>query len=240
MEITIYIDGGSRGNPGPAAAGVVITHTQTDAPLHEGGYFLGRATNNVAEYTGLIRALQIAARYEPTLTKIYSDSQLMVRQITGEYRVKSPDLKPLFEDAQSQLLSFPHWQIHHVLRDKNKRADELVNMALDKKSDVVVIDIAEPGEHPDAPVIEQVKPEKKITNDAWTAQFCDLPGLECPAPASAGQVFKFGSTTPAGLCVHAAAIILEEGPLDWSPTETEGDTFCTRCKVRINLMRDEQ
>lgn len=140
MSLTIHIDGGSRGNPGPAAAAVVIHREGRTKPIHEAGYFLGKATNNVAEYQGLLRALQIAAKLPRNQIKIKSDSELMVRQLTGQYKVKSDDLRPLFEEAQMMLLNFDTWSIKHVLRDKNKRADELANMALDAGRDVVVVD----------------------------------------------------------------------------------------------------
>jgi ribonuclease HI len=138
MQITIHIDGGARGNPGPAATGVVIQSVDPACTLHEAGYFLGRATNNVAEYQGLIRGLELAVELGATDASIFSDSELMVRQVMGRYRVKSPDLKPLFEKVQRLLPRLNRWRIGHVYREENKRADELVNMAIDAKRDVVV------------------------------------------------------------------------------------------------------
>ena len=140
MDLTIYIDGASRGNPGPASAGVVIREFKSQAIVHEAGYLLDNSTNNVAEYRGLIRALEVVKKltdWDGGGLHIFSDSQLMVRQITGEYRVKSPDLKPLLEEVQFHLMSLHPWQIQHVKRDKNKRADELANMALDAGKDVI-------------------------------------------------------------------------------------------------------
>ena len=87
MQLVVNIDGGSRGNPGPASAGVVIK-ADDGTPLHEAGYYLGTATNNVAEYTAFIRAIELAAAMKPERVQFFSDSELMVRQITGEYRVK--------------------------------------------------------------------------------------------------------------------------------------------------------
>ncbi len=138
MHCTIHIDGGARGNPGPAAAGVVIVDADNDQPLLEAGYFLGKTTNNVAEYNGLLRALDAAADLGAGRIDIHSDSELMVRQIHGEYRVKSPDLKPLFQQAVQRLAGFDNWTLTHVRREKNKRADQLANIAMDAQADTVL------------------------------------------------------------------------------------------------------
>jgi len=137
MKLKIHVDGGARGNPGPAAAGVVIADATDDQPIFEAGFWLGKGTNNFAEYSGLIRALEKAAEFKPNAVEVYSDSQLMVRQITGEYRVKSKDLKPLFEKATALLAGFNEWTITHVYRESNVEADRLANMAMDRKADVV-------------------------------------------------------------------------------------------------------
>jgi len=136
VKLTIHFDGGSRGNPGPASAGVVIVESDTQKPLHEAGYFLGEHTNNVAEYQGLLRSLRQAKALGGTALDIHSDSQLLVRQITGQYRVKSPALKPLFQEATGLLNQFDSWKIHHVPREHNQRADELANLAMDQQTDV--------------------------------------------------------------------------------------------------------
>lgn len=135
----IHIDGGSRGNPGPAGVGVMLQWDNQNTPFHEAGYFLGEATNNFAEYQGLLKALDIAYEANATILDIYSDSQLLVRQIEGQYRVKSPNIKPLYQQAIASLKRFETWKINHVYRDKNKRADQLANMAMDAIDDVIVI-----------------------------------------------------------------------------------------------------
>ena len=140
MRVTLHSDGGSRGNPGPAACAVIVRDAATEKPLHEAGYFLGLTTNNVAEYQGLLHGLNVIQKMGVTEVKIFSDSELMVRQITGEYKVKSEDLRPLHDDAQSMLLRIDIWAIRHVLRHLNKRADELANLAMDARKDVFVID----------------------------------------------------------------------------------------------------
>ncbi len=140
MECLIHIDGGARGNPGPAAAGVTITTPDGSEPLHEAGYWLGETTNNVAEYQGLLHALKIADRLGCTRLEIRSDSELMVKQIKGVYRVKAAHLQPLYREAVAALAGFGQWSIGHVRREGNKRADQLANLAMDARSDVVVFD----------------------------------------------------------------------------------------------------
>jgi len=137
MKLKIHVDGGARGNPGPAAAGVVIADAADGQPIFEAGFWLGRGTNNFAEYSGLIRALEKAAEFKPDAVEVYSDSQLMVYQITGKYRVKSKTLKPLFEKACALLDGFDQWTISHVYRESNVEADRLANMAMDRKADVM-------------------------------------------------------------------------------------------------------
>ena len=134
-EIIIFTDGGSRGNPGPCAGGFVLTDAKKKQ-LKAVGCYLGKNTNNFAEYTGMINALKAAKSIGSKKVTVYSDSELMVRQINGEYKVKSPNLKPLYDESIELLNSFQNWSVRHVYREKNVLADKLVNMALDKKSDV--------------------------------------------------------------------------------------------------------
>ena len=134
-KIVAHIDGGSRGNPGPAAAGFTLTDT-AGTQLQAKGIVLGRTTNNVAEYTGLVKALEAASQIGAEQLVVFSDSELLVRQINGEYKVKSKLLKPFFEQAVSLLESFKNWQVRHVRRENNVEADKLVNQALDAGHDV--------------------------------------------------------------------------------------------------------
>ena len=141
MKVTMHIDGGARGNPGNAGAGIVLRDAD-GGPLLEAGYYLGHQTNNVAEYTALLKGLEAAKRAGATVLSIFSDSELLVRQINGEYRVRNPALKDLFDDAFSRLRSFEKWEVRHVRREQNARADELANLAMDAGADVVEIDNA--------------------------------------------------------------------------------------------------
>jgi ribonuclease HI len=136
LRVTAYIDGGARGNPGPAGAGVVIVDRADGAALYEGGLYLGRATNNVAEYRGLLAALAAAAVLRAEEVEVVSDSQLLVRQMTGEYRVKNAGLQPLHRRAQELAKGFARCGFRHVRREDNVRADELVNMAIDQRRNV--------------------------------------------------------------------------------------------------------
>jgi len=127
------IDGGSRGNPGPASYGVVVRNERGEivAKLKK---YIGRMTNNVAEYYGLIAALDYAQSNGVRALRIESDSELLVQQMRGHYKVKSPDLRPLFERAKKMSQTFESFRIDHVYREQNAEADALANEALDETS----------------------------------------------------------------------------------------------------------
>jgi ribonuclease HI len=126
-----YVDGASRGNPGPASYAVILRAPDGKTVLEIGKY-LGRATNNVAEYYGLITALDYAQAQGVSRLLVRSDSQLLVRQMQGRYKVKSPDLRPLYERARKMAGALAHFAIEHIPRELNSAADELANIALDK------------------------------------------------------------------------------------------------------------
>jgi ribonuclease HI len=128
---TAQVDGASRGNPGPASYAVIITAPDGKRILELGKY-LGRDTNNVAEYYALITALDYAASHGITRLRVRSDSELLVRQMQGRYKVKSPDLRPLYERALKLTRSLEFFAVEHVLREANRDADRLANEALDR------------------------------------------------------------------------------------------------------------
>ena len=134
-KVTIYTDGGSRGNPGPSAAGFVLTDS-SGKQLCAKGLYLGETTNNVAEYSGFVKSLECAKEAGANEVEVFSDSELLVRQINGQYKVKSELLKPLFQEAMNLLDSFESWTVEHITREKNTQADSLVNMSLDAGKDV--------------------------------------------------------------------------------------------------------
>jgi ribonuclease HI len=125
------VDGASRGNPGPASYAVILRGPD-GASRFEVGKYIGRATNNVAEYYGLITALDYAAAQGIDRLLVRSDSELLVRQMQGRYKVKSPDLRPLHERARKLAHGFAYFAIEHVPREQNRDADELANAALDR------------------------------------------------------------------------------------------------------------
>ena len=129
--ITAYIDGGSRGNPGPAGYGVQIVNEQGDveAELYAS---LDHCTNNVAEYRGLLAALTWAIEHEADALHVRSDSELLVKQLRGEYRVKNPGLQPLHREARRLVDRIGHVTFEHVRRELNKEADRLANLAMDE------------------------------------------------------------------------------------------------------------
>jgi ribonuclease HI len=125
------IDGGSRGNPGPAAYGVVI-RDGSGAIVARLKKYIGQNTNNVAEYFALIAALDYAQTQGARALRVESDSELMVKQMRGQYKVKSADLRPLFERAKKMAQTLESFRIDHVYREQNREADALVNQALDE------------------------------------------------------------------------------------------------------------
>jgi ribonuclease HI len=127
---TAYIDGAARGNPGPASYAVIVQAPGGNTQFRIGKY-LGRATNNVAEYYALIGALDYAQSQNISRLAVRSDSELLVRQMQGHYRVKSADLRPLHERAQKMARGLAHFDIAHIPREQNSDADELANLALD-------------------------------------------------------------------------------------------------------------
>jgi ribonuclease HI len=132
-RVVIYCDGGARGNPGPAAIGAVVLDPETDPPeqLATVSERIGVATNNVAEYQSLIAALEAAAPFDARAVTVKADSQLVVRQLQGRYRVKQEHLRPLYEKARALLRRYDEVELLHVPREQNVVADALVNAALD-------------------------------------------------------------------------------------------------------------
>ncbi len=138
QQLVIYIDGGSRGNPGPAACAFVLKDKK-GKQLQAKAFFIGKATNNIAEYAAIIKALEAAKQFGAKEAAIYSDSELLVRQLDGRYKVKSENIAPLFQQAMDLLNDFEKWEIKHIPREKNKQADKLVNEALDLKKDIEAV-----------------------------------------------------------------------------------------------------
>jgi ribonuclease HI len=129
--IDAHCDGGARGNPGPAGYGALIQNHE-GMVLAELSEFLGMRTNNYAEYSGLLGCLQYALDHHHPRLRVVSDSELMVKQIQGKYQVKSPDLKPLYDEAKRRIAKLQAFEISHALRHKNKDADRLANEAMDR------------------------------------------------------------------------------------------------------------
>ena len=128
-ELEAWVDGGARGNPGPAGWGAFLRGPEGVVELKG---FLGIATNNVAEYSGLLAALRHAIASGASTLRVYADSELMVRQMKGEYKVRAPGLRPLFEEARRMVKTLRRFEIHHVPREKNRDADRLANLAMDE------------------------------------------------------------------------------------------------------------
>jgi ribonuclease HI len=131
VKVVVNVDGGARGNPGPAAVAAVASTPDGDE-LAERKLYIGEATNNVAEYRALLLGLELARELGAEEVEVINDSELIARQIGGEYKVKHAGLKPLFAEAMRELRGFHKWAVRPVRREANTRADELVNEALDE------------------------------------------------------------------------------------------------------------
>jgi ribonuclease HI len=130
QKLVVNVDGGARGNPGPAAIGVVVQSPEGDV-LEERGERIGEATNNVAEYRALLAGIERAAELGASELELVGDSELVVRQVKGEYKVKDAALRDLHAEVRRTLRPFERWSIRHVRREQNADADRLVNDALD-------------------------------------------------------------------------------------------------------------
>lgn len=129
-RLIVNVDGGARGNPGPAAIGVVLRDAEGNV-VEEVGEAIGEATNNVAEYRALLRGLELAAAQGARDVELIGDSELVVRQVEGRYKVKNAGMKELHDEVRRSLGEFESWSIRHVRRESNGDADRLVNEALD-------------------------------------------------------------------------------------------------------------
>jgi ribonuclease HI len=172
--IHAHCDGGARGNPGPAGYGAVVADAEGHI-LAELSEFLGNRTNNFAEYSGLLGVLAWALEHGHKKLKVVSDSELMVKQIQGKYKVNSPDLRPLWEEARRRIAKLEGFEISHALRHKNKDADRLANEAMDRGT----------GRGPAGP------PDRGRTAPA-VASRTESPKISAPqaAPKPSGQMLR--------------------------------------------------
>lgn len=239
MKLIIYVDGGSRGNPGPAGAGVFI-QDENGIPIVKTGHWLGRMTNNMAEYSSLLFALDAARRLPPNNISIFTDSQLMARQIRGEYRVKNAKLKPLYADAVQKLGCFDHWEITDIRRELNTEADALANMAMDAGEDVVIFDMTAVSEDPHPTgnnVPDTTAGHSHSDRPPIVVRCVNVPEKEtCEAMCRKGAEFVFHQTVPSGICLNAAIPILtavlriqSEKTCPASRSPTSANTAITVC-----------
>ena len=130
-SVVVHVDGGARGNPGPAAVAAVATGPDGSV-LGERSAYIGEATNNVAEYRAVLLGLELGRSLGARSVEVVNDSELVARQIGGQYKVKHAGLRPLFLETMKALREFDRWSVRNVRREENERADELVNLELDR------------------------------------------------------------------------------------------------------------
>ena len=166
-KVVVHVDGGARGNPGPAAAAAVAT-APDGSPLGERARYIGEATNNVAEYRAIQLGIELARELGASEVELVNDSQLVARQIGGEYKVKNKGLMPLFTETMAALREFDRWSVRDVRREQNERADQLVNEELDRQ--------AGGGRRPAAASDEEGDPEEAELAELvrrWTGAVAD-------------------------------------------------------------------
>jgi len=189
--ITLQFDGGSRGNPGPAGIGVVLR--AADGTVLRGlGRFIGRATNNVAEYKALIAALEEAKKLGAKKIVVRGDSELIIRQMRGEYRVKHPELRGLYDEAQFLLHQFDEAKIEHNLREHNTLADELANLAMDRKGEVSGDDLPDGGGAAPSAGVDAPTPAATKAGDRFVCGRCGCAiEVRKPSPIRPHQLRPF-------------------------------------------------
>jgi len=190
--ITLQFDGGSRGNPGPAGIGVVL-RAADGTPLVTLGRFIGRATNNVAEYKALITALEEATKMGAKKIVIRGDSELIIKQMRGEYRVKHPDMKELYDIAQDRVRDFDHVKIEHNLRHKNELADRLANLAMDRRAEEKPAAGNGPAARPAADDVDAPTPVAPKAGDRFACARCGcVVRIDRPSSLRPHQLKPFG------------------------------------------------
>lgn len=232
MTWTAHIDGGSRGNPGPAGAGVSIDDAK-GKEVFGAGFFLGRKTNNQAEYAGLLQALKVLRAIGADDILVLTDSELLAHQINGIYRVKSAELYPLYAEARKLLRGFERWEVRHVPREQNRFADKLANQAMDAGRTVLARDRLNLAEQADLDLpaggaeglFEKGLPTGRQAGSR-AAHATANPGKSatggievvvvraprkgvCHAGMKQGERFIFTEVTPGGMCVEACAAVME-------------------------------
>jgi tryptophan 2,3-dioxygenase/ribonuclease HI len=185
VKVVVHVDGGARGNPGPAAAAAIVTSPEGEE-LDEAAERIGTATNNVAEYRALLLGLQRARALGADEVEVVNDSELIAKQVNGEYKVKHPDMKPLHAQARQALEAFGRWSIRTVPRAQNAGADKLVNQALDADPDG-----AGPAAEPAHPAAEPARPRSGGTDYATYLLIDDLLGLQRPFTPGAHDELLF-------------------------------------------------
>jgi uncharacterized repeat protein (TIGR04076 family) len=224
MPWKAFIDGGSRGNPGPAGAGIQISD-HTGKVVFAGGFFLGNTTNNQAEYQSLLKVLDLFEKAGAQDIAVFTDSELMVRQINNQYAVKSKPLKNLYNQAQQKLEAFDQWEVQYIPRSQNRQADKLVNRTLNAGREVIVTDILGlVGRKIDRP--KSVSPTGPAIVEVFVLK---SPAKQsCPANMKRGQLFIFDKMAPAGFCTHACAAVVEV-VLALQEEKTTDSSMTVRC-----------
>lgn len=199
-KVIVHIDGASRGNPGPAAYGVVMETVDGSRLAAFSGY-LGKTTNNVAEYQGLLAALEHALSKGYSRIYVQTDSELLALQIKGVYRVKNAGLKPLWEQVRQLIARLESFSIEHVLRERNREADRLANLALDaarsgKRPEAVLPSAHSPLERGEAESASSLTSQPLREGEVGGTEDSPNPALKVPGPLHTVATFRKGVLEP--------------------------------------------
>lgn len=230
MHLTAYF--AARGVPdgGPASCGLVLNHRETERPIYEAGHFLGSQIRlEAAPYLALLRLLDIAADSSPDQLELCCPHRDLIEQITTASPSGPDEIQDLHTQVMMKLLRFDHWQIKLANPEPLRRPRELAESALREACDCVDLSIESST---------QQQKQQHTGVPQWIVELLEDPGADCPARCTVGRRYPFGPDLPAGFCVHAARIALEDGPLLWADTEqTRMTTMCPFCEIPMRIER---
>lgn len=226
MHLTVYIDTAADASGAAFAGGVVVVDATSARAIHEAGYPLEANAAHAAVYDALLRAMDVVESMQATELDVRLTSQRVVNQITGVEPVEDETLAERFERVLAALLRIDTWKIG-LDHKPPPRTAALAGAALRASGDVVELD-------PDAAAEQQKREHTGVPQ--WTAELLEEPGIDCPARCHESIRYAFGPDLPAGFCVHAASVVLTDGPLGWNdPDQTRMTTVCPFCDVPIQI-----
>ncbi|MBI1373827.1 MAG: reverse transcriptase-like protein [Phycisphaera sp.] len=228
MDLVLQIDLASDRHGSRYACGIVVTDNHTARTLHEVGHVIDEASSVLAaDFAALHHGLELIAPMQPDTLEIRCVSQALVEHLTGIATPSDTALQATLQRVLEQLLQIDNWQFTRVDREAKSRSVQLANSALVDDDDVVAME----------PVVAEKRQRREHTGvPQWTVELLEDPGVDCPARCVARRKYPFGPDVPAGFCVHAARVVLTDGPLTWTdPDLSAMTTLCPHCDVSMRI-----